>query len=280
MKTETNTIKDGDIIAKDCCRCGASFQTPAYFLWEERRIGMEQSNCDQCTKIIEAENAAEAAERSRSEKEQRKARNLEALKKHLAEKIPRLFQGTDSNHPSFNKERFKKIGNYRWTPEKPWLGLIGVAGKCKSRIAFMVAAEFLEYFTIEDESVPDFIFTNSDSINTAVGRQYDRRPGTARNSYNHPTGTIGEEAKDFLLSLRDVDLLLIDDLGKGGMTQAVAAEMFGLINHRYSEQLPMIWTANSTPEEIASSMRGDFTDDMRGPFAGRLAESSKIYQFK
>ena len=38
----------------------------------------------------------------------------------------------------------------------------------------------------------------------------------------------------------------------------------------------MIWTANSTPEEIASCM----SEDMAAPFAGRLNDSSRIVRFK
>jgi len=52
--------------------------------------------------------------------------------------------------------------------------------------------------------------------------------------------------------------------------------MFALINHRHCHALQTIWTANSTPEQIASNL----AEDMAGPFAGRLNDSSRILRLK
>ena len=68
----------------------------------------------------------------------------------------------------------------------------------------------------------------------------------------------------------------VDDLGKGRMTPAVASEFFDVIDHRHKENMPVIWTANSTPEVIAANM----TLDMAAPFAGRLNDCSRIIRFQ
>jgi DNA replication protein DnaC len=92
----------------------------------------------------------------------------------------------------------------------------------------------------------------------------------------HDDRSPAQHARAWLDKLRDVDVLLIDDLGKGKLSPAVASEMFALVDHRHVNQLVTIWTSNSAPETIAECM----TPDMAAPFAGRINESSQIFHFK
>ena len=137
-----------------------------------------------------------------------------------------------------------------------------MTGRCKSRLAYLYAAMVLERMT--DATLPSFAFVASYEISDAVMRQYG-------NGYQEK-----DKARNYLERLREVDLLLIDDLGKGRLTPTVAAELFALIDHRHKDMGCTIWTSNSSPETIAAGL----PEDMAGPFAGRIIESSKIFNFK
>jgi DNA replication protein DnaC len=253
-------------ITKTCDRCSIEFQTEPCII---NGTDYSSTTCDSCETIAQVERATAAAEARRIADSERLDRNLTKLRQELSEATPSLFRGTDRNHPAFNRDRLAAIGKFQPTPEKPWLGLIGTPGKCKSRIAHLLAVEYLESITTASK-VPSSIFVAGYQITAAVAKLHDYRDG----------GAYACDARDSLDQLHRVDLLLIDDIGKGGMAQALATEMLAVIDSRYSRQLPTIWTSNSRPEEIAAGMRGDFAEDMRGPFAGRLVESSKIFQFK
>ena len=121
-------------------------------------------------------------------------------------------------------------------------------------------------------STPSFMFETSNEIKEAVMAKFSKS-GAARDLWDDPPAN---SARAYIKKLHDCDLLLIDDLGKARMTPAVAEEMFGLINSRHDYNRPLIWSANSTPEQIAASL----PEDMAGPFAGRLHECSTIYQLK
>ena len=137
-----------------------------------------------------------------------------------------------------------------------------MTGRCKTRLAYRYAADELKRLTAE--RIPTFEFVASYEIDNAVNHQYG--------------SDFQEKAKAryFLDRLREVDVLLIDDLGKGRLTPAVASELFALIDHRHSHLARTIWTSNSSPESIAAGL----PEDMSGPFAGRIIESSKIFTFK
>jgi len=194
-------------------------------------------------------------------------KTLEEIKADAARRaldaIPRLFQLTDPSHAGFNKSAWDAVSAWRPAAEKPWLGLIGPTGKSKSRIAYLYAAEELARIT-DVRSRYSIRFTTSYDIAETVMRLHSSCFEEKR------------EARKALDRLRGADILLIDDLGKGRPTPAVAAELFALIDHRYSNVCRTIWTANGKPEELAAGM----PDDMAGPFAGRLNECSKIFAFK
>ena len=67
---------------------------------------------------------------------------------------------------------------------------------------------------------------------------------------NQLTGVYPEERVDFINSLNDYDLLIIDDLGVERSTEFAMEQMFEVIDRRYRSGKPMIITTNLTLEQL------------------------------
>ena len=79
-------------------------------------------------------------------------------------------------------------------------------------------------------------------------------------------------AEDTLTRCRRTKVLLLDDLGKAKMTERSELELFDLLEHRSSHELPVIWTANAERgalKQMLSSDRGE-------PILRRLSEFTKV----
>jgi hypothetical protein len=245
------------------CHCGEPFQ------WEPspdpawRKYDIRPTSCPSCAEREEAELVAQR------EAEEARKRITVAQEKALDE-LPPLFRATDTAHPRFNLTAWNKVKDHTLTPEKPWLGLIGETGKCKTRMAALIAIEEIGRIAEKWKSTdwrkrePIFIFTTGYRICELASL-------VSTGSWEQK-----EEARKELERITTCDLLLVDDLGKWKLTDTVAATLFAIINERYADCLRTIWTANSTPEEIAAMMNSD----MAAPLAGRLNDHSLIFRFK
>ncbi len=243
------------------CPCGESFQ------WENDPnptwpYDYRPDLCPPCSERQEAEFQAQQL-RAKIEKQAAHAREK------AQNKLPRLFHGTDTAHPAFNRSAWSKIKDHKLTMEKPWLGLVGATGLSKSRMAAL--------FFIQEADTIVRIWKSNDwrrdpSFVFVTGYRLCELAGIVS------TGSFGqkEDARKELERITTSDLLLIDDLGKGRITESVAAVLFALINERYANVERTIWTANSRPEEIAATMNSDTA----APFAGRLNDHSKIFNLK
>lgn len=279
-----NTPKES-IIETITCPCGITFE------WEnEHAADPDQfwanfgrpAECPACTAAQEArEDAARELEGDRVAAEW-----VEAFRLKVIDSMPGLFGATNIDHPKFNRQAWGKIKLWEPTEEKPWAGFTGSTGGCKSRIAYLLALAELERLAktraprgrselYGPGRAPSYIFTPSYRITETVMAQYGGKSGGGSRGF-YDDRSPAQHARAWLDDLRDVNVLLIDDLGKGKLSPAAASEMFALINHRHEYRMTTIWTANSTPEEIAGCM----TDDMAAPFAGRINESSTIFKFK
>jgi DNA replication protein DnaC len=239
------------------CACGESFQ------WENDHTEWAElyrpTLCDTCEERRQAEHTAE----------QQRLKIENAREKALYE-LPALFHATDTAHPRFNSQAWNKLKDHKLTAEHPWLGLIGETGLCKTRIASLIfieeAGRIAEKWEGNDwrRREPILVFVTGYRICELAGivqtGSFDQK----------------EDARKELDRIQDCDLLLIDDLGKGRITETVAATLFAIVDHRYANLLRTIWTANSTPEQIAATMNSD----MAAPFAGRLNDHSKIFTLK
>lgn len=248
------------------CQCGSTFdwQPDPLIETQDRLDRWRPEKCDPCQKI--ADDEAEA-NRLAHERDQQMA----ATKAKITAMIPPRFQATDIGHPTFNRKAWDKIRDWRPTSEKPWLGLLGATGGGKSRIGYLLAESIAMEIAAKSRRA-SFIFTTSQAIKDTVMAQFTKDTGP-RDLWDRSSQ---DKARWRLESMRKCDLLLIDDLGKARPTPAVAEELFAIVNHRHDHNLPLIWSANSSPEAIASHL----PEDMAAPFAGRLIELSKIYSFQ
>ena len=67
---------------------------------------------------------------------------------------------------------------------------------------------------------------------------------------NQLTGVYPEERVEFINSLNDYDLLIIDDLGVERSTEFAMEQMFEVVDRRYRYGKPMIITTNLTLEQL------------------------------
>ena len=71
-----------------------------------------------------------------------------------------------------------------------------------------------------------------------------------RGSYNDP----GRNLDEWMDAVKNADLLVLDDLGSERVTEWVRERIFVIVNHRYREALPTIFTSNIGPEELPGKL--------------------------
>ena len=77
-----------------------------------------------------------------------------------------------------------------------------------------------------------------------------------------PNGAIDEV--DFDRQFRRTKLLGIDDLGTAKDSEFTEAEMFSLVNYRYSNDLPTIFTSNVATDDLAAKLGDRILDRLEG----------------
>jgi DNA replication protein DnaC len=115
---------------------------------------------------------------------------------------------------------------YASTPEKPWLVLAGHTGTGKTHLAAAIA---LERQARQDDV---FFITVSDLMD-------DLRAG-----FSPVAG--GSTFDQRFNRVRNVGLLVLDDLGSGGMTEWTREKLFQLIDYRYVKRLPTVFTISDS----------------------------------
>jgi len=71
-----------------------------------------------------------------------------------------------------------------------------------------------------------------------------------RGAYNDP----GRNLDEWMDAVKNADLLLLDDLGSERPTEWVQERLFVIINHRYRESLPTVFTSNIGPENLPAQL--------------------------
>lgn len=279
-----NTPKES-IIETITCPCGSTFQWENEHAADPDQFWANLGRPKDCPACAAEQEAREDAARQLAG-DAIAAEWIESFRLKVIASLPPLFQATDPSHSKFNVRAWEKIRLWEPTEEKPWAGFTGSTGGCKSRIAYMLAQVQLERLAkpraprgrseiYGPGRAPSYVFTPSYRITETVMAQFGGKLESGNRGLRDDRSPA-QQARAWLDKLRDVDVLLIDDLGKGKLSAAVASEMFALVDHRHINRLVTIWTANSSPEVIAECM----TDDMGAPFAGRINESSTIFKFK
>lgn len=235
---------------KKCKRCGVDIDltglgTLAEFI----------NNCEPCGEIMNEE----LAEKSRSEREEEARERRTAFAKRQWEKVvPPLYRQTDVKHQGYPRPldavaKQWMSGEMDNEPSRSWFGVVGVSGKGKTRVMSQVLRNRIW-------NGKRCQWVNATQFQWCAQNQHDRNDG--------------EAAKKHLANYRKCDFLAFDDLGKQKWTDTVESLFYDLIEHRYSQLLPMMWTSNSTLEELKMML----TEDRRDAITGRLAETSNIVE--
>lgn len=245
------------------CECGTIFE------WKnDSDLGCNDlfrpTYCDPCAERIEAENQRQLEEERERTSKRRLAEARASTANEIDKMTPPRYLATRTDHDDFNQCLWEKVEKWRPTSEVPFLGITGSSGKCKTRVGYMILRQLvIEGIRVVKDMphVPRFTAVNSSRLSSLVSRQFFGDDSEGK-----------EKARWELDQCRYCRFLLIDDIGKARNTPSVAAELFALINHRHEQNLPTIWTSNSSPEQFVCGM----SEDMAGPLAGRLIECSII----
>lgn len=140
------------------------------------------------------------------------------LSQHMCE----TFGDFDQNVPG-TREAYADCVNYSNTMQPQWLVISGPCGCGKTHLAAAIAHAALDDLTVLFAVVPDLL----DQLRAAYAPQ-------STHSFD-----------DRFRAIREVGLLILDDLGTENTTEWAREKLFQIINYRLSEGLPLVVTTNN-----------------------------------
>jgi DNA replication protein DnaC len=146
--------------------------------------------------------------------------NLEPFRDKTFENFDRTITGV--------QRAFTRAREYARRPQG-WLIFFGGYGCGKTHLAAAIANEALErHYRVLFAIVPDLL----DHLRSTFG----------------PNSEIGYDER--FETIRDVPLLILDDLGTENTTPWAREKLYQIINHRYNFSLPTVITSNRDPKDI------------------------------
>lgn len=198
-------------------------------------------------KVVEPKHCDECCEKR--EREEEAAQRIAVRNEQWLAVCPPLYRETDlARLPKKYREAISK-----WAFGPFGLGFMGEPGSGKTRACFQILKKQIE----EGREVRAISATRFGQICTVQFAQDDAKR---------------EEAEVVMEGIRECDVLLFDDIGKGKMTERAELELYDLLEIRTSYLRPTLWTANSSPDALLSAM----SSERGGAIMRRLAEFSEI----
>lgn len=202
-----------------------------------------------CEGCGQAEEEAEKAHRAAQ-----KRKHDQITRESRLEIIPPEMRRTDIARPVFNAGLWLMVENWKPSSSK-WLGIVGSAGRCKTRcIALLAERLILDGHRLFWTTAVEFQERTDDQRSDDRGTKAD--------------------ASEYFKACRRAPILVFDDLGKNTWTPTVERNLFSVIDHRKTHDLPVIWSANTHPLDILKS--GELSKDRAAPLIGRILEASTI----
>lgn len=159
-------------------------------------------------------------------KEQRAITELHRLS-NLDPFADKTFENFDPDVPGVRRA-YVRAKSYAEAP-RGWLILFGNYGSGKTHLAAAIAnAAFKRHFKVLFAIVPDLLDHLRSTFGPNSEIEYDERFET----------------------IREVPLLVLDDLGTENTTPWAREKLYQIINHRYNYSLPTVITSNRKPEDI------------------------------
>lgn len=165
----------------------------------------------------------------KADKERRAAEDLHRLS-NLGELKSKTFENFDPGVAgvTYAYERARAYAQ-NLAGSRPWLVLFGNYGCGKTHLAAAIANYRLQRDAqVLFSSVPDLL----DHLRSTFG----------------PNSEIGYDRRFDMV--REVPLLILDDLGTENTTPWAREKLYQIINHRYNYRLPTVITSNREPEDI------------------------------
>ena len=166
-------------------------------------------------------------------------KQLQLEKRVTSSEIPQRYHGktfedyieTDSNKDALDCAK--------WILDNNEFGLL-ITGGCgcgKTMLSAIIANESIKRGrTVLFATVPDLL-------------------NNIKRKFNSESGT-----EDIVKSIKNVDVLVLDDFGVEKMTDWVAETLFTIINERYNNQRQTIITSNLTVQAMESNLNGEYSE--------------------
>ncbi len=225
---------------RKCTDCGKEFEGEDVEVFG--RVIYSETRCEICQK--QAQEAAEEAEREKVAASLSKARG-EAYNAIC----PPLYRDTDPQrlYPAF----LKAAAAWQFGPKG--LGLVGIAGKGKTRAAYLLCQRMIE------EGFSVHAVTATGLAKACVDQFSDDKE-------------IKSAAEKEISKAYKARVWFLDDLGKQRMTERGEMELYAVLEHRTSQLLPTIWTANAK----STTLQAMFSPDRGEAIMRRIIEFSEI----
>ncbi len=176
------------------------------------------------------------------------------LRERFIKILPPIF--VDTNPSLLPQPQLKQA--MVWKYGRKGLVLDGETGLGKTRTAWLLLRRVL----VDDGRDIKFAWFKDITFGQELGIRY-------RN----------ETAEEWLQGLAKVPLLFIDDIGKMKLTDRAESELFGIIDQRCENGLPMIVTTNDTGESLKNRMDAANNAGRGAPLVRRLREFCEQIKF-
>jgi DNA replication protein DnaC len=154
--------------------------------------------------------------------ELRRLSNLEMFSHQSFEEFDNDIEGV--------REAYDTALTFAQEPGNRWLFLYGPCGTGKTHLAVAIARYAMDWhnMSVYFAAVPDLLDHLRATFDPSSGSAYDDR----------------------FTSIREAQLLVLDDLGTENATPWAKEKLYQIINHRYMEQLPTVITSNVDQRKV------------------------------
>lgn len=127
-------------------------------------------------------------------------------------------------------------------------------GVGKTHLSIAIMHRILDRWQGQGKGCPRLVFTSEYDLFRSIQATYNFSPEDRK---------YRESEEDIIKRLVYCDLLVLDDVGKEARQDPrfVQRTLFAIIDGRYSRNMPMILTANKTPEQLKSHLGHAGTDE-------------------
>ena len=257
---------------RTCGECSKSYQHVASY-WDDEQSGRDWNadlhTCPSCVPIVDER---EEKERLAREEEQRRQAKEDAAKAAWLATVPKEYRKTDTAHPDYPQAIHRKAIEWQKAREsgegnpRLFLGLVGISGRGKTRVISQVMRRMIWHGQRCQ-------WVNAKPFGKLTQSQWSI-DSSSDGSCLSSSSTIGERARRKLRDFQTCDVLALDDLGKGKITETVAGELYELIEERTAQGRVTLWTSNASLDDLLQML----PPDSGGPIVRRLIDFSTIIQ--